>query len=201
PKPRPGSGLPARRSIVFLRNLRRVSQAGFFVLFLWLLTQTTFRGSFAAQSGAPVRLSWPVEGFLLADPFVALITLLSTHELYAGLAWSLGIVFLTLLVGRAFCGWICPFGTLHHLLSFLWPAPAGRGARRIAANRTKGWQRYKYYGLIGLLGAAVCGSVIGGWFDPVCILVRGVGMRVLPALQYLAVRGLAHLALSDALTV
>src|SRR5690606_991180 len=87
PKPRPGSGLPARRSIVFLRNLRRVSQAGFFVLFLWLLTQTTFRGSFAAQSGAPVRLSWPVEGFLLADPFVALITLLSTHELYAGLAW------------------------------------------------------------------------------------------------------------------
>lgn len=201
PKPRPGSGLPARRSIVFLRNLRRVSQAGFFVLFLWLLTQTTFRGSFAAQSGAPVRLSWPVEGFLLADPFVALITLLSTHELYAGLAWSLGIVFLTLLVGRAFCGWICPFGTLHHLLSFLWPAPAGRGARRIAANRTKGWQRYKYYGLIGLLGAAVCGSVIGGWFDPVCILVRGVGMGVLPVLQYLGVRGLENLALSDALTV
>jgi hypothetical protein len=195
-KPRHGSGIPARRIIVLLLWARRLSQALFFALFLLLLTQTTFRGSFASASGTPIRLPWPVEGFLLADPFVAALTILSSHELYAGLAWSLGIVLLTLVVGRAFCGWICPFGTLHHVLSFLWPPEAGRGSKRIAANRTKGWQRWKYYGLIALLGAGAAGSAIGGWFDPICILVRGVGLGVLPVAQYLGVRGLENLALT-----
>ncbi len=36
-----------------LRNLRRASQAGFLWLFLWLLTETTFRGSFATRVVRP----------------------------------------------------------------------------------------------------------------------------------------------------
>jgi polyferredoxin len=143
-KRRPGSGIPARRVIVGLLWGRRLSQAGFFGLFLYLLTQTAFRGSFAASSDAPVRLPWPVEGFLLTDPFVALLTLFSTHTIYAGLAWSLSVVFLTLLVGRAFCGWICPFGTLHHFTAWLFPSRKLKGAARVESNRTKGWQLYKY---------------------------------------------------------
>ena len=33
-----------------------------------------------------------------------------THAVYRGLAWSLGILALTLVFGRVFCGWICPSG-------------------------------------------------------------------------------------------
>jgi polyferredoxin len=193
-RPRPGSGLPARPVIVLLVWARRLSQALFFLLFLSLLTQTTFRGSFSAASGGAVRLPWQVEGFLLADPLVALMTLLSTHELYAGLWWSLGTVLLTIVFGRAFCGWICPFGTLHHVLSFLWPGPALKGARRIASNRTKSWQVGKYYGLLAILAAAAAGSAIGGLLDPLCVMVRGFGLGVLPVLQYLGVRGLEGVA-------
>lgn len=196
-RPRPGSGLPARRVITGLVWTRRVSQGFFLVLFLWLLAQTTFRGSFSASSGQPVRLPWPVEGFLLADPFVALMTLLSTHQVYAGLAWSLGIVLLTLLVGRVFCGFICPFGTIHHLLSFLWPGPPLKGSRRVETNRTRGWQVGKYYGLLALLGAAAAGSALGGLFDPICVLVRSVGLGLLPVLQYLGVRALSAPVLSS----
>jgi hypothetical protein len=47
-------------------------------------SRPAFRGSFAAKADAPVRLPLPVEAFLLADPFVAAMTFLSTHTVYRG---------------------------------------------------------------------------------------------------------------------
>lgn len=187
-KKRPGSGIPARVSIRRLLWLRRFAQAGFLLLFLYFLTQTTFRGSFGATSGEPVRLPLPVEAFLLANPYVATINLLSTHTVYRGLAWSVAIVALTLVFGRVFCGWICPFGTLHHFFGWIFPSRYLKGQRRVQANHTHWWQAAKYYLLFGFAGAALAGSVIGGLMDPICIAVRAIGLGVLPALQYLGLR-------------
>ncbi len=190
PKKRPGSGIPVRRVIAWLRQVRRVSQAGFFGLFMFLLVHTGFRGSFSG--GATVRMPYPVEGFLLADPFVALMTFLSTHAVYRALGWSVGMVALTLAFGRVFCGWICPFGTLHHFVAWLFPDPHGAttGSRRVRANTTRPYQNVKYYLLTAFLVAAVCGSAIGGLFDPICICVRAIGLSVLPAVQYITGRAL-----------
>jgi polyferredoxin len=195
-KPRPGSGLPPRRVIVGLLWGRRLSQAFFLLAFLYLLTQTAFRGSFAASSETPVRLPHTVEAFLLIDPFVALLTFLATHTIYSGLFWSLSVVLLTLVVGRAFCGWICPFGTIHHLTSALFPSKRLKGKTRVDANLTKGWQVGKYYGMVVLLGAALFGSAVGGLFDPICVAVRAIGLGVLPVLQYVGIRGLDSAALT-----
>src|SRR6185436_473768 len=169
-------------------------QVGFFGLFFYFLTQTAFRGTFAAQSGEPVRLPLPVEGFLLADPFVAAMTLLSTHAVYRGLAWSLVVVALTLVFGRVFCGWICPFGTLHHFFAWIFPSRYVRGKQRVEANHTHGWQAAKYYLMFGFLAAAVAGSAVGGLFDPLCVAVRAIGLGVVPALQYLGIRGSSAIA-------
>jgi polyferredoxin len=189
-KKRPGSGIPARPVIRFLVWLRRFSQAGFLSLFLYWLFETTFRGNFSANADTPVRMAMPVEGFLLADPFVGAMTLLSTHTVYRGLAWSLGLFALTLVVGRVFCGWICPFGTLHHFFGWLLPSRHGRGAARVEANKTHGYQLAKYYLLYAFLVAALFGSAIGGLFDPICVAVRAIGLGVIPALQYASARGL-----------
>jgi polyferredoxin len=187
-KRRPGSGIPARGVIKWLVWIRRVAQVTFFFLFMYLLAQTAFRGTFAATSDEPVRLPLPVEGFLLADPFVAAMTLLSTHTVYRGLAWSLIIVALTLVFGRVFCGWICPFGTLHHFFGWIFPSRYLKGNKRTNANKTHWWQAGKYYIMWGFLGAALLGSAIGGLLDPICISVRAIGLGVLPALQYLGIR-------------
>jgi polyferredoxin len=186
----PGSGIPPRRIAVVLKWARRGSQVFFIALFLYFLFQTGFRGSFAARADAPVRLPLPVEGFLLADPFVAAMTLLSTHTIYRGLFWSLGLLGLTMLVGRVFCGWICPFGTLHHFFAWLLPSKRGRGGPRVEANKTHTYQRAKYYLLYGFLVAGVGGSAIGGLFDPICIAVRSIGLGVIPGMQYLSHRAL-----------
>jgi polyferredoxin len=183
-KKRPGSGLEARPIIRRLVWARRIAQFGFLALFLWLLFETGFRGSFAATD-EPIRAPYPVEAFLLANPFVALMTLLSTHTVYRGLLWSVAIVALTLLFGRVFCGWICPFGTLHHFFAWIFPSRYGKGKERIEQNKTHTVrQRLKYYLLYGFLGASVTGSAIGGMFDPICIAVRSIGLGVMPVMQY-----------------
>ena len=185
PRRRPGSGLPARPLIRALQWARRLVQAGSFALFSFLLVETAFRGTFTSAE-ARVRLPWPVEAYLLADPFVGAMTLLSTHTVYRGLLWSVALLVLTLLVGRVFCGWLCPFGTLHHFVAWLFPSPIGRGASRVEANKTRPWQRVKYYLLYAFLAAAATGSAIGGLFDPICIAVRAIGLGVIPAVQYAA---------------
>lgn len=189
-KKRPGSGLPARPVIRALVWARRFVQAGSLALFCFLLFQTAFRGSFAS-SEARVRLPYPVEAFLLADPFVGAMTVLSTGTVYRGLLWGLGVLALTLVFGRVFCGWICPFGTLHHLFGWLFPSRWGRGNKRVEANKTRPLrQAVKYYLMLGFLAAALAGSALGGLFDPICIAVRAIGLAVLPALQY--VTGVAN---------
>ena len=185
---RSGSGLPARKVIRVLVWVRRVSQLAFFGLFIWLLVNTAFRGTFSADAKQPVRLPWPVELFLLSDPFVAAINFLSTHTVYRGLALSLIVLGLTLVFGRVFCGWICPFGTLHHFFGWVGPSRALRGNRRVEANKTHWWQAGKYYLMLAFLGAALAGSVYGGLLDPICVAVRAIGLGVLPGLQYLGVR-------------
>jgi polyferredoxin len=188
PKKRPGSGLPARPVIRFLVWARRVAQTGFLALFLWFLLRTAFRGTFSAGADKPIRLPLPVEAFLLADPFVGAMTFLSTHSVYRGLAWSLGVVLLTVLFGRVFCGWICPFGTLHQFFGWIFPSRYLKGNRRVESNKTKGWQAGKYYLMWAFLGAALAGSAVGGLFDPICVAVRAIGLGVVPALQYLGIR-------------
>jgi polyferredoxin len=166
-----------------------VSQVGFFGLFFYFLCQTAFRGTFASGSEQAVRLPLPVEAFLLADPFVVAMTFLSTHTIYRGLAWALAVLALTVVFGRVFCGWICPFGTLHHFFSWMFPSRYLKGNKRVEANKTHWWQSGKYYLMYGFLAAAAVGSAVGGLLDPICVAVRAIGLGVIPALQYLGIRG------------
>jgi polyferredoxin len=149
-----------------------------------LLLRTGFGGTFHGDVER-VRVGLPVEGFLLADPYVALMTLLSTRTVYRGLLWSLGILAVTLVFGRVFCGWVCPFGTIHHLTAWLFPSRYGKGHQRVEANKTHPVrQRVKCYLLYATLAAALAGSAIGGLLDPICISVRAIGLAAVPAAGY-----------------
>jgi len=151
-------------------------------LFLFLLLRTEFRGSITA-SNSEIRLPYPVDLFFQFDPLVALSNALAAHALYRGLLWSLVILVPTMLLGRFFCGWICPLGSLHHFFSSL-KSERKRGKQLLESNRYKRWQTTKYYLLIGCLVAALFGTGIVGWLDPFSFMVRSLGISVLPATNY-----------------
>lgn len=163
-------------------KLRTYSQVVFFVLFSFLLLRTEFRGSLTA-SNSEIRLPYPVALFFQLDPLVAVSNALASHALYRGLLWSLVILIPTMFLGRFFCGWICPLGSIHHFFSSL-KSERKRGMQLIESNRYKRWQTAKYYLLIVCLVAAAFGTGIVGWLDPFSLLVRSVGLSILPATNY-----------------
>jgi polyferredoxin len=157
-------------------RLRRISQIAFFLLFAWLLTRTKFYNS----SGVDTQPAHPGNFFFNLDPLAALVNLLSGHALYRGLAWSLLILIPTLFLGRFFCGWICPLGSLNQFVADM-RTKSMRRRTLIAANRYKKWQVTKYVLLIAGSLAALWRSSIAGWIDPLSLLVRSVGVSILPA--------------------
>jgi polyferredoxin len=165
-----------------LRQLRLYSQILFFTLFLFLLLKTEFRGSLKG-SQTEIRLPYPVSLFLEADPLAAVSSALSTHTLYRGFLWSLVILILTLFLGRFFCGWICPLGSLSHFFSEI-RSENKLGSKRLESNRYQKWQAGKYYILIAVLISALFGSLLAGIMDPISLTVRSVSMGILPALNY-----------------
>jgi polyferredoxin/formate hydrogenlyase subunit 6/NADH:ubiquinone oxidoreductase subunit I len=166
--------------------IRRVTQALFLGLFLFLLAETRLPQdvyldySRAFSGEVDLRLETPVTFFFRLDPLVALTTLVSGGMLIQGFLWAAGVAVLTILLGRVFCGFICPFGSLHHVAGSI--RPSLKSERMLVANRKAPSQRIKYFLLIGVLIAAVIGLNLAGLLDPMSFFFRSVALAVVPAI-------------------
>ena len=161
--------------------LRRISQIFFLLLFLALLIFTSLRPS--PGGTGDIHLRAPVRLFFEWDPLVAMTNALASHALYRGLLWSLLILLPTLFLGRFFCGWICPMGTLQHFVGNM-PSEAKRGKQRIESNRYKRWQTINMWSCSPGWWRPVFGSMAIGWLDPFSLLVRSIGLAMLPAFNF-----------------
>jgi polyferredoxin len=126
---------------------RRISQVFFCLLFIWFCCVATLGTQWWQLRG------WPINWFLELDPLVGLATVLSTGVLYSGLLWGVLTLVLTVFLGRFFCGWVCPFGTLQQVFGYWGQKPLPMKAK-IDRNRYHPWQSLKYYLLIFLLTSA-----------------------------------------------
>lgn len=175
-----------------LVRIRRVSQAVFLFLFLFLLVETQLPQdiyidySAAIGTEQEIRLDRPVTFFFKLDPLVWLSSLLSGHQWIEGFMWAIGVLIMTFFLGRIFCGFICPFGTLHHFVS--WAKPSLKGDRMVRANQKTPSQRIKYFGLIAILIGALLGLNFIGLVDPISFFFRSVALAILPGLGA-AIRG------------
>jgi len=150
-------------------RVRWVSQALFLAAYLVLFALTVRR--FAAA--APVPL------FLKADPLVALAVQLAAPGVIPELLlFALPVTVLTLVAGRAFCGWICPLGTLIDLSDRLW----------FRRSKVRDVRRLKYYVLAGVLVSALFGASASFLLDPIVLLTRSLAIAIFPAAQ-LGLRG------------
>ncbi|MBK03186.1 MAG: 4Fe-4S ferredoxin [Deltaproteobacteria bacterium] len=155
-----------------MTNWRRLSQAFFFFLFTFLLWVTWF----SRLKGYPASL------FLELDPLVTFATALSTHTVYRWLWRSMWILIPTLMLGRLFCGWICPYGTLHNFIG--WVFNVRKNKENIDVNRYRPIFQFKYYVLMIFLVLAAFGSLQIGLLDPICLLARSYAVALFPAWDF-----------------
>jgi len=145
--------------------LRRVAQIACLVLFTVLFTRATY----------PVRSGVSPELFLHLDPLTAATAFLSggrpvAHAIYV----ALGALVLALLLGRVFCGFICPLGTCIDISDrVLW---GKRKPGRATATRPG----VKYAILAAVLASALFGIQLGWFFDPIPLLTRAFAVVFYP---------------------
>jgi ferredoxin len=154
-------------------TVRRLSQGFFLAVFLWFCIAATLGSAWWQLRG------WPINWLLELAPLTAVATMLATGTLFGNLTWALVTIAITFFLGRFFCGFVCPLGTIQQATGWLARRDSGMAAR-VEANRHRRPQAWKYYLLFFLLFLALTGSVQTGVFDPLPLAHRSVNLALLP---------------------
>jgi polyferredoxin len=152
--------------------LRRVTQTVFLLLFLYLFLLTVYHPD--NVKGGPVTL------FFDFDPLVMLTIWLGGHAVASALLLSLITLALTLIFGRWFCGWICPFGAVHNWFTSM---RGIKGKDKIKRDGYSVWQKSKYYILVIILVCVFFGANLAGWLDPFSFFFRAMATAIFPLIN------------------
>jgi len=144
----------------------------FLGLFVYLL--------FAAYQGQ-VAHPW-TDIFFRLNPLAALSAMVAGRTWIPRLALAAITVVATVLLGRVWCGWVCPMGTILEWIRFPRLRWTSEWASRLLPNAR--WRTVKYILLALILFAALFGNLTLMVLDPIAILTRTVTTSVLPALNY-----------------
>lgn len=157
---------PNRRTT--LLNVRRVVQLVSLALWLSLFVLTRHQ----------VLSVIPPDLFLMTDPLVAALTMGAAHIFVPAMLASLVLVAIGLILGRVFCGWICPLGTLLDGMAVILRPPA----QRFKPPTHEKMQRWKYFILAFIVFGALLSSQWVYLLDPLVVLFRGLASGVYPVL-------------------
>jgi MauM/NapG family ferredoxin protein len=149
-----------RKSII----ARRISQAFFFILLVYILWSTTY----------PLKGVLPPETFFKADPLIMFITSISQRLILSGIIFSLMMVLLAFILGRFFCGWVCPLGTIIDM--------AGLETKHssLSDSVNKRLSRPKFFLLAAVFILALFGIQTAWVFDPIVIMARFISLNLIP---------------------
>lgn len=146
-----------------IRRLRPWVQALAFVLFVVLLV----------MAGRVAFL--PADLFFRLDPLAGLAGMLAARRVApALLAGGLIALALAVVAGRAWCGWLCPLGTVLD-----WTPSRKPGPKEVDLDRR--WRQVKYFLLGVILLAALLGNLSLMFLDPITLIYRTAATALWPA--------------------
>ncbi len=112
------------------------------------------------------------------DPLAMLANLISSHRFGQLSLLALVTIALALALGRAWCGWLCPLGTVLDWFSLnKW-----RPKHKPPAD---GWRSVKYVLLVAIIAASVFSNLTLLILDPLTIMVRTCAVSIWPALDFI----------------
>lgn len=149
-----------------MRNLRRAFQLLFFILFLYLFILTTY----------PLKSLIPSNFFFILSPLSAAISVISAHRWIAAFLPALLLLLSTVLLGRYFCSWICPLGTILDLVHRIFFGGTKNRDVKVVSRFTK------YYILAFILVTSLFAVSPGYLMEPVTIAFRTMTLAFFPSL-------------------
>jgi MauM/NapG family ferredoxin protein len=173
----------------------------FFLQLLWTMRAASVGG----------LLDWlPPDLYLRLDPLVAVALPLTVRDLIPSLLPGLGAALFALLIGRAFCGYVCPFGATLDLARFLGarratrrsprvdrnspesaaPLSSGERPRNADSSTTPVWHWGKYLLLAAALSSAVLGVNAAFVASPIPLITRFYATLVFPLVQLAGKQGM-----------
>jgi ferredoxin len=156
-------------------KLRKISQLVFLILFLviFLWSRREFYLNTFQESGFWETL---VNLPLQLDPLVMLAQTIASRKVLPGALLALLTIGISLLLGRVWCGWFCPVGTV---LDWI-PIRNWKKRSPVIAEQYRG---IKYVLLLIILFAALFGNLSLMIFDPLTIGYRTLTAAVWPLLD------------------
>lgn len=155
-----------------MRTLRRLAQLLVFLAFTFLFLNTEYQGTDI--------IPYAVNVFLRLDPLVAGAAIVAGRAMIALLWPALLVVVLTILMGRFFCGWVCPLGTV---LDFVRAAFFGR-RQAVKSAIPASWSKAKYFILFFLAVSSLFSLQLVFLFDPISLLIRSLAVSIFPAANF-----------------
>jgi polyferredoxin len=147
------------------RWTRRAVQTLMILLFLFLLLHTVQR-----------TVNFPNELFFHLDPLTAITSIIASRTLIAPMLVGIITLVLAVVLGRAWCGWICPMGTVLD-----W-TPSRRNRKNPGISPE--WSQAKYFVFFAVIIVAALGSLSLLILDPVTLLFRTIASGILPGLNW-----------------
>ncbi len=148
---------------------RRLVQLVAFSLFFYILYSTTY----------PLRGKLPASLLFEIDPLVMIITSVSERIILPGLLIALVFCLASLVLGRFFCGWLCPLGALFDFSRLFYP-----GRRRGAGELPQRFYRTKFLVLGVIFLLALFGLQMAWVLDPLVIVARFISLNLIPSVTW-----------------
>jgi len=125
------------------------------------------------------------DSFFYFDPLIMVLNFLATGKFMVIFLLSLIPLFLTLIFGRFFCGWVCPFGAINQFFSWIF-----KKSKKEKKGVDKPLLKMKYVLLLIIIVAGIMGTHLGGWLDPFSLLTRSTAIAVNPSANYMVEQSL-----------
>jgi len=151
-------------------RFQRLVQIFCLVLFLALLTMASISG---------ISMS-SLDFFLQMDPGLVFISAISARIILLSFIPAAIVMITGPLIGRVFCGYICPMGTTLDGTDALF------GSKNKPYLFSKNLLKIKYLAFIFLLGSALCGVSYVFFASPLSLITRFYGLVLFPVISFLS---------------
>lgn len=147
-------------------NLRIISQIFFFILFALILWRSIY----------PIQGVKSAKFLFAVDPLIVLGVSISQRVFYTVFLYSLIVVVLSVILGRVFCGWVCPLGSMIDFFGSIRNKIINR-KKEIYTPRMR-YGKFVIFSIVIILALFGIQAVWVG--DPITIAGRFISMSLIP---------------------